>query len=119
MENLNELPIGNLDELSFDNIQDEDTDLEGLFTDESDDVNNNEDKDKKEAAEISPEDLFGGSEGVGSEDDSGDEDASSDKDKSNSPNFYSSIATALREDGILPDITDEDLKVTSPEEFGP
>ena len=89
---------------------------------------------KKDSAdeEIDPNNIFGTSqEEVGGEDDDNDihqgqetEDASSDNDDksgSNSPEstqFYSTILSSLRDDGILPDI-DEDLIKTAktPEDF--
>lgn len=89
---------------------------------------------KKDSAdeEVDPNNIFGTSqEEVGGEDDDNDihqgqetEDASSDNDDksgSNSPEstqFYSTILSSLRDDGILPDI-DEDLIKTAktPEDF--
>ena len=68
--------------------------------------------------------LFGKvPEGVGSEEEEDNQEgegAKKDKDSGTSPdsNFYSSIATALRDEGILPDLDDEELKkIKSPEEF--
>jgi len=49
-------------------------------------------------------------ESVGGEDKEDKGDTDSDKDKSSSPkNFYSSIAKALKEEGIFPDLDDEAL----------
>ena len=60
-------------------------------------------------------------ESVGSDEDSEyEEGTKSDKDKSDSPkkNFYSSIAKALKEDGVFPDLDDESLKsIVNPEDF--
>lgn len=83
-----------------------------------------EDKDNKTTAEIpeiDPESLFDESESVGSEkvDTKGKESTSS-KETGASPktNFYSSIASALKEEGILSDLDDETLsKIESPEDF--
>lgn len=83
-----------------------------------------EDKDNKtttEIPEIDPESLFDESESVGSEkvDTKGKESTSS-KETGASPktNFYSSIASALKEEGILSDLDDEALsKIESPEDF--
>lgn len=83
-----------------------------------------EDKDNKtttEIPEIDPESLFDESESVGSEkvDTKGKESTSS-KETGASPktNFYSSIASALKEEGILSDLDDETLsKIESPEDF--
>lgn len=83
-----------------------------------------EDKDNKtttEIPEVDPESLFDESESVGSEkvDTKGKESTSS-KETGASPktNFYSSIASALKEEGILSDLDDETLsKIESPEDF--
>ena len=46
------------------------------------------------------------------------EDTTSTQDDGTSPNFYSSIAKALKEEGILPDLDDEAYsKVKTPEDF--
>ena len=75
-----------------------------------------------EEEEISPDDLFDNPESVGSGKDNQEEeeDTQSEKDKGTSPktNFYSSIAKALKEEGIFPDLDDEGLsKVKDPEDF--
>lgn len=83
-----------------------------------------EKEEKKESTEetteiTNVEDLFNGeSESVGSEDDSeGKEDTQSKKNGS-SPNTYSSIAKAFAEDGIFPDLSDDDINnVDGPEAF--
>lgn len=74
-----------------------------------------------EIPEVDPESLFDESESVGSEkvDTKGKESTSS-KETGASPktNFYSSIASALKEEGILSDLDDETLsKIESPEDF--
>lgn len=74
-----------------------------------------------EIPEVDPESLFDESESVGSEkvDTKGKESTSS-KETGASPktNFYSSIASALKEEGILSDLDDETLsKIKSPEDF--
>ena len=83
-----------------------------------------EDKDNKtttEIPEVDPESLFDESESVGSEkvDTKGKESTSSkETDASPKTNFYSSIASALKEEGILSDLDDETLsKIESPEDF--
>ena len=64
-----------------------------------------------EEEEISPDDLFDNPESVGSGKDNQEEeeDTQSEKDKGTSPktNFYSSIASALKEEGIFPDLEDD------------
>lgn len=80
-----------------------------------------EDKDKNTITEINPNALFNDkvedkSDGVGDEDDTKDEGPTSEK-KGSSPSVYSSIATALKEDGVL-DLEEDDLKkIVEPEDF--
>lgn len=84
-----------------------------------------EEKEKEtttEEEEINPDDLFDNPEGVGSEDKDNQEkeDTNSEKDGGTSPktNFYSSIASALKDEGIFPDLDDETLKsINEPEDF--
>ena len=55
---------------------------------------------------------------VGNEEKPGNEDAATEGGGSSPDTFYSSIAYALRNDGILPDFSDDDLdKVKAPEDF--
>ena len=117
------------DELSVDNILSEE-EVENLFT-EYDDTNegtgpddNKPDETEQNTTEVNvdTETLFTDEpESVSSDEDSEDEEGTkSDKDKSDSPkkNFYSSIAKALKEDGVFPDLDDESLKsVVNPEDF--
>lgn len=74
--------------------------------------------DEIETTEASLEALFGEPESVGSNEDKQDkEDTSSDKSNTSS-NFYSSIANALVEDGILQNLNEESLsKIKTPEDF--
>lgn len=104
-------------------------DIEGLFnvdsqeetkTEES--VNTEEEKETTEEEIVDAENLFDTPEGVGSEDKDNQEkeDTNSEKDGSTSPktNFYSSIASALKDEGIFPDLDDETLKsINEPEDF--
>ena len=88
---------------------------DSLFTDESELVDgvvkpieekDKEDKDK--TIEIDENELFSSSESVDSEDKQDTEDTVKPKnDKSVSPNTYSILATALKNDGILPDLDDD------------
>ena len=117
------------DELSVDNILSEE-EVENLFT-EYDDTNegtgpddNKPDETEQNTTEVNvdTETLFTDEpESVSSDEDSeGKEGTKSDKDKSDSPktNFYSSIAKALKEDGVFPDLDDESLKsIVNPEDF--
>lgn len=80
-------------------------------------------KEKKETTEVvdvdalfteKPESVSSGKENNQEEK----EDTTSTQDDGTSPNFYSSIAKALKEEGILPDLDDEAYsKVKSPEDF--
>ena len=117
------------DELSVDNILSEE-EVENLFT-EYDDTSEGADPDDKKPDDteqnttevnVDTETLFTDEpESVSSDEDSEDEEGTkSDKDKSDSPkkNFYSSIAKALKEDGVFPDLDDESLKsIVNPEDF--
>lgn len=117
------------DELSVDNILSEE-EVENLFT-EYDDTNEGADPDGKKPDDteqnttevnVDTETLFiDEPESVSSDEDSEDaEGTKSDKGKSDSPkqNFYSSIAKALKEDGVFPDLDDESLKsIVNPEDF--
>ena len=117
------------DELSVDNILSEE-EVENLFT-EYDDTSKGADPDDKKPDDteqnttevnVDTETLFiDEPESVSSDEDSEDEEGTkSDKDKSDSPkkNFYSSIAKALKEDGVFPDLDDESLKsIVNPEDF--
>jgi hypothetical protein len=75
-----------------------------------------------EEEEINPDDLFDNPESVGSGKDNQEEeeDTQSEKDKGTSlkTNFYSSIASALKEEGIFPDLDDDTLNgIKTPEDF--
>lgn len=75
-----------------------------------------------EEEEVNPDDLFADPESVGSEEDNQEEkeDTKSEKDKGTSPktNFYSSIASALKDEGIFPELDDETLSnIKTPEDF--
>lgn len=75
-----------------------------------------------EEEEINPDDLFDNPESVGSGKDNQEEeeDTQSEKDKGTSPktNFYSSIASALKEEGVFPDLDDDTLNgIKTPEDF--
>ena len=84
--------------------------------------NNQENKD---TTEVDVDDIFVSEddsespESVGSEENKQEkEDTTSEKNGTSPNNFYSSIAKALKEDGVLPDLDDETLnKATSAEDF--
>ena len=105
-----------MEELSMDNILTE-SDIDMLFSNEepteTQDTSpeSEEKKDKKETTEeLNVEGLFEETpESVGSEEHQEVEDTTSEKKTGSSPtnNFYSSIAKALKEDGVFPDLDDE------------
>lgn len=117
-EELNEDFIMGGDEVNLDTLFDENTETQDTSPESEDD---NKDKTTEED-KINPDDLFDTPEGVGSGKDNQEEgeDAKSDKNKGSSPNtnFYSSIASALKDEGIFPDLDNETLEsIKSPEDF--
>lgn len=118
-----------MEELGIDNILDPE-DIENLFSTEEEETN---DKDVQETSpetkeekpetteELNIEGLFEDTpESVGSEEHQEGEDTNSEKKPGSSPNnnFYSSIAKALKEDGVFPDLDDETVtNIKEPEEF--
>ena len=117
------------DELSLDNILGAD-EIENLFVDDdtqetSPPEENDEDNPKKETenetTEVDVDSLFTEEpESVGSgKDNTEEQEDTTPKGSSTSPkNFYSSIAKALKEEGIFPDLDDESYsKITEPEDF--
>ena len=118
--------------LDMDNILSPD-EVESLFTSDGSEETQvtppeqqeeeNKEKPTTEVPEVNPDELFTEEpESVGSEkvDTQGKEDTTSKEETGTSPktNFYSSIASALKEEGILSDLDDETLsKIESPEDF--
>ena len=123
-----------MEELSLDNILTEDQ-INNLFSKEdtqeestveeqpkeTEDTPENKNKEKEdfEATESTPEALFGGeTESVGSEEETKDKKDTTSKRSDTSSNFYSSIANALVEDGILQNLDKEELtKIQTAEDF--
>lgn len=119
--------------LNLDNILDEDA--MGLFNDdetqedtipENDkpgEPGNSDTKNKEDTTEdVSDEDMFGAPESVGSEDKNNEEqeDTSPSEGDGTSPktDFFSSIAEAFAEEGILPNLDEETIKsIKTPEDF--
>lgn len=122
------------EELSLDNILGAD-EIENLFVDDeetqetppaNEETSEKEDKDKnkEETTEVVDVDTLFTEEpesvGSGKEDNKEKEGTESDKEKGTSPknNFYSSIAKALKEEGIFPDLDEETAdKIKAPEDF--
>lgn len=113
---------GILSESEVDTLFGETPEINTSEKQESPQPDNKEDtkEEKEETTEItSVDDLFNEESGsVGSEEESkGKEDTKSEK-KGSSPNTYSSIAKAFAEDGIFPDLSDDDINnVNGPEAF--
>lgn len=111
------------EELSLDNIL-ETEDIENLFSEqETQEIANSEssDEDKETTETVNVDNLFTDeSESVGSEEnnarDKEDTGLSNDKGASPTNNFYSSIAKALREEGIFQNLDDE-VNISSAEDF--
>lgn len=75
-----------------------------------------EEQDNQDTTEVNIDDIFE-PESVGSEDDTqGDKEDTDSSENGTSPNFYSSIAKALKDEGIFPDL-DDDNEVKSAEDF--
>lgn len=121
------------EELSLDNILGTE-EIDNLFVEDNtqdtppsnkEDGENNsekssENKEKDETTEVNVDDLFTEPESVGSgKDDKEEKEDTTLKGDGTSPkNFYSSIAKALKEEGIFPDLDDESYsKIKEPEDF--
>ena len=118
-------------ELSLDNILGTD-EIENLFTEDVNtentppDTKDEEGKEEKENKEettevVDVDNLFADkpeSVGSGKDDIEEKEDTTLKEDGSSPKNFYSSIAKALKEEGIFPDLEDDNLsKIKNPEDF--
>ena len=115
------------EELSLDNILDDSS--MGLFNEvdtpkepERDADSDEESDNKEETTEVDVESLFGDSspESVGSEEDNNEEkeDAPSHSEGTSPNNFFSSIAEACAEEGILPNLDEDAIKsIKTPEDF--
>lgn len=116
------------EELSLDNILGAE-EIENLFVEDEntqdtppeDGDPSDEDKEKEETTEVNVDTLFTEepeSVGSGKENTEEKEDTTPKGDGTSPKNFYSSIAKALKEEGIFPDLDDEGLsKVKNPEDF--
>ena len=118
-----------MEELSLDNILSEDQ-INGLFSGEiqetppedKGDKGNTKDPETNteeiETTEVSPEELFGKPESVGSEEETKDKKDATFEQGNTSSNFYSSIANALVEDGVLQHLDEKELaKIQTAEDF--
>lgn len=111
-----------MEELSLDNIL-TDQDISNLFMDAPDDSQEEssetpeDNKQDKDTTEANLDQLFDLPESVGSEDNKEDKEDTGPAEDSSS-NTFSSIAKAFAEEGIFPDLEDDEINnVKSPEEF--
>lgn len=99
----------------------EDIQIEQKDTGSEPDKNENNDNPAEGQEEDTEGDLFGGSESVGKGEDiikDGKQPSSSGEGNSQQNNFYSSITQALKDEGIFPDLDDEEIKETvDPKKF--
>jgi hypothetical protein len=99
----------------------EDIQIEQKDTGSEPDKNENNDNPAEGQEEDTEGDLFGGSESVGKGEDiikDGKQPSSSGEGNSQQNNFYSSITQALKDEGIFPDLDDEEIKDTvDPKKF--
>ena len=114
-------------ELSFENIMSGD-EINNLFIDSDEDIAPEEQVEKEikeekeiiDTTEVNPEELFKEKpESVSSgleENQDVEKDTNSSEEGSSPKNFYSSIAKALQEEGIFPDLENTD-KISTPEDF--
>lgn len=113
-----------MEELSLDNILDDGQMVDFLGDTEETQSAETTDSDKEnketkesETTEVNPNELFGEPESVGSDEDIQGKEGTP-HESSTSPNFYSSIANALVEDGVFQNLDDKDLAgIKSAEDF--
>lgn len=112
-------------DLSLDNIL-TDEDISSLFEDEnieetsSDETDDNKTKEDNETTEVNVEELFAEPESVGRENNNNEEqeDTNDPNDDGASPNFFSSIAAALVDEGVFPDLNEDEIsQIKGPEDF--
>lgn len=112
-------------DLSLDNIL-TDEDISSLFEDDnieettSDETDDNKTKEDNETTEVNVEELFAEPESVGRENNNNEEqeDTNDPNDDGASPNFFSSIAAALVDEGVFPDLNEDEIsQIKGPEDF--
>ena len=112
-----------MEDLSLDNILSEEEVVElfddGLQDTPPEEKETSDEKSEKETTEIDAENLFADtSESVGSEEENEDKEDTDSTEEGSSPKFYSSIAKAFAEEGIFPDLDDEEISnVSTPEDL--
>ena len=112
-------------DLSLDNIL-TDEDISSLFEDDnieettSDETDDNKTKEDNKTTEVNVDELFTEPESVGRENNNNEEqeDTNDPNDDGASPNFFSSIAAALVDEGVFPDLNEDEIaNIKGPEEF--
>lgn len=112
-------------DLSLDNIL-TDEDISSLFEDDnieettSDETDDNKTKEDNKTTEVNVEELFTEPESVGRENNNNEEqeDTNDPNDDGASPNFFSSIAAALVDEGVFPDLNEDEIsQIRGPEDF--
>lgn len=94
----------------------DDEQMESLFGEQEEvtqpeDEVGDENKEKKNTAEVDPENMFGDKpESVGSEENKDNEEGTNSTEDGASPDFFSSIANAFAEEGIFPDLDEATIK---------
>jgi hypothetical protein len=112
-------------DLSLDNILN-DEDISSLFGDDnieettSEETDDNKTKEDNKTTEVNVEELFAEPESVGRENNNNEEqeDTNDPNDDGASPNFFSSIAAALVDEGVFPDLNEDEIsQIKGPEDF--
>lgn len=111
-------------DLSLDNIL-TDEDISSLFEDDnieettSDETDDNKTKEDNKTTEVNVEELFTEPESVGRENNNKEEqEDTGSNDDGASPNFFSSIAAALVDEGVFPDLNEDEIsQIKGPEDF--
>ena len=112
-------------DLSLDNIL-TDEDISSLFGDDnieettSEETDDNKTKEDNKTTEVNVEELFAEPESVGRENNNNEEqeDTNDPNDDGASPNFFSSIAAALVDEGVFPDLNEDEIsQIKGPEDF--
>ena len=112
-------------DLSLDNIL-TDEDISSLFEDDnieettSEETDDNKTKEDNKTTEVNVEELFVEPESVGRENNNNEEqeDTNDPNDDGASPNFFSSIAAALVDEGVFPDLNEDEIsQIKGPEDF--
>ena len=112
-------------DLSLDNIL-TDEDISSLFEDDnieettSEETDDNKTKEDNKTTEVNVDELFTEPESVGRENNNNEEqeDTNDPNDDGASPNFFSSIAAALVDEGVFPDLNEDEIsQIKGPEDF--